>query len=578
MQKKSVVADRNSRRGVAGSLPLPLVSPTLRQTRHRFATLCGVAAIVVTALFIPTRAEAARAPATVVHPPAPYSASATGDLTDLTVIPITGGEDPLGQVITQIISSLGLPATSVANLHLVHSEANANSTGLQDGPLRSEARAANLDPLTALSVDLSSLLSQVLQVAPPDNAAPTTKQLLAITPQQSGNLLDVGVSEASALAHWAGDSACVSADEPLADATNDVAHAGVLPSPAGGIAFAGPGNGAVSVRSTLTLPTTTAFTGADPRAVHAESSTQVASVNLFNNALMIDVITPPTVTATATGIPGTATATATQPVLTINGNPVINGMDLASSLGPLFSTINTALAPLNQALSLTVSIADTSTSVSDDGTAASAHASLLTLHLGLIGTPIVDLEVLPIDATATAPAGGLDCGNPSNPIKVGKTASKNEVTPGETFNFTITFSNTATDCVLTNTSLTDVITFSGPAGSEIVGTDPPATSIDGLTVTWDKNAVGNIGPGESKPFTISIKTPANAQAGDNYDDTATATGDCGPNSYSLPFTLNDIPTIVSGVLARTGGDAFLPTIGFFALAAALLGFRRLRRI
>jgi uncharacterized repeat protein (TIGR01451 family) len=513
-----------------------------------------------------------------VHPPAPYSAAAAGDLTDLTVVPLVPGEDPLGVVLNQIISALGLPATSVANLHLVHSGAIANSTGLQGGPLRSQARAANLDPLTALSVDLSSLLSQVDQSAPPDNAAPATKNLLEITPQASGGLLDVGVSEASALAHWAGDAACVSADEPLADATNDVAHAGVLPSPAGGIAFAGPGNGAVSVRSTLTLPTTTAFTGTDPRSVHAVATTQVASVNLFNNALTIDVVTPPTVTADATGIPGTASATVTQPVLTINGNPVINGQDLAGMLGPLFSTLNTALAPLNQVLSLTVSIADSSTSVSDDGTTATASADLLTLHLGLIGRPIVDLAVLPITATATAPAGGLDCGNADNPIKLGKTASKAEITPGETFNYTITYSNTATDCTLTNTTLTDVITFSGPAGSEIVGTDPPATSVEGLTVTWGPGAVGDIAPGASKAFTITVKSPANAQQGDNYDDTATATGDCGPDHFTKPFTLNDIPTVVSGLLARTGGDAVLPTIGFAALGLALFGLRRLRRI
>jgi uncharacterized repeat protein (TIGR01451 family) len=482
-------------------------------------------------------------------------------------------------VITQIISALGLPATSVANLHLVHSDAIANSEGLPGhSDLRSSALAANLNPLTATSLDLSSLLSFVSQVAPPDNAAPATKQLIGLTPQQTGNLVDLGVSEASALAHWAGDSACVSADEPLADGTNDVAHAGVLPSPAGGIAFAGPGNGAVSVRSTLTLPTTTAFTGADPRAVQAEASTQVAAINLFNNALSIEVVTPPTVTATATGIPGQSTASFTQPVLRINGTPVIDGMDLAGLLGPLFSTLNTALAPLNQVLSLTVSIGDGTTSVSDDGTTATASASLLTLHLGLIGTPIVDLKVLPIDATATAPAGGLDCGAPINPIKVTKTASRAEITPGESFNYTITFSNTATDCTLTNTSLTDVITFSGPSGSEITGTDPPATSIDGLTVSWGPSAVGDIPPGESKAFTVTIASPPGAQAGDNYDDTATAQGDCGTSHYSTPFTLNDIPTIVTSLLARTGGEALFPTIGFAALGLALLGFRRLRRV
>jgi uncharacterized repeat protein (TIGR01451 family) len=505
---------------------------------------------------------------------------AAGDLTDLTVVPLACNTDgtPLQQLFCSIMSTLGLPATSVANLHLVHSDAIADSTGIQGGAIRTSATAANLNPLTATSIDLSSLLSRVDQTAPPDNAAPATAQLLGITPAQSGNLLDLGVAEGSALAHWAGDDACVSASTPLSDATNDIAHAGVLPSSAGGIAFVGPGNGAVSVRGTTSLPTTTAFQGVDPRSVHAVSTTQVAGINLFNDALQIDVVTPPTVTADATGIPGTASASFTQPVLTINGQSVIDGQDLSSLLGPLFSGLNAALAPLNQALSLTVSIGDGTTSVSDDGTTATASAALLTLHLGLIGTPIVDLQVLPLTATAVAPAGGLDCGAPGNPIKVGKTASRETVTPGESFNYTITYTNTATDCTLTNTSLTDVITFDGPAGSEITGTEPTATSVDGLTVTWGPEVVGDIGPGQSKPFTVTIKTPANAQAGDSYDDTATATGTCNGTVFTLPFTLNDIPKIVTAVLARTGGDSTFAVVGFLALGVALFGMRRLRRV
>ncbi|MGI8663035.1 MAG: hypothetical protein ACR2LQ_07465 [Acidimicrobiales bacterium] len=551
------------------------MSTTLRTSSRRVFALMGFAAVTMAALFVPARADAATAAGTVVNPPAAYSAGATGDLTDLTVIPITPtGIGAIDLLIGQLVTALGLPATSVANLHLVHANADADSTGINGGPERSAARAANLDPLTATSIDLSSVLSEVSQTAPPDNASPNLASLLAIPASATGGLLSAGVSQASVLAHWSGDNACVSASQPLSDSVIETADAAVLPNAQGGVAFVGPGDGAVNVHSTTSLPTTTAFTGVDPRAVQADSTTQTAAVNLFNDALRIDVITPPAVTANATGIPGTATASFTQPVLAINGNQIISGQDLSNLITPLLTALNPVLLPLAPLLTLSVSVGDGTTSVSPDGTSASATAALLTLHLGLLGSPVVDLVVLPLTATATAPAGGLDCG-PGNPVKLAKTASRGEIIPGESFNYTINFTNSATDCTLTNTSLTDVIT--GPAGSEITGSDPSATSTNGLTITWGPSVVGDIGPGQSKSFTVTVKSPTTATPGQTYSDTATGSGDCNGTHFSTPVTLDGIPQIVAGLLARTGGEALFPTLGIGALGLALLGFRRLRR-
>jgi large repetitive protein len=556
---------------------LRVVMPTTRSTsgtkRARgIVPVLGLLVLAAACIVAPSAQASPRAAAAVAASVGNYSAGADGALVDL-----TAGSPAIG-------SPLGAIPT-VANLRLTHAEAAANSQGGvgTDAATRSYARAANLDPLAVLEqINLSNLLSEIAQSAPPDNAAPATKQLLAVP---AAPLLTASVSDASALAHWAGDGVCVAADTPLAQSFNRTAQVDVLPAlpaPISGslLSVNAAQQGASFTQSTLSLPSIVVPGKTDPRAVQAEQVTHAAGVSLFGVNIDVGAVDP-VLTARATGLAGGATASYTAPIVTINGNQVIGQTDISAliaQLNPVLAPLLTGLAPV---MTVTISVPSEADVVAGanlaaDGTSASVDSYILrvTVAVPALQLTVADVALGPMHADAAAPAGGIDCGTAENPITVTKNASKTTVQPGETFHYTITVGNTSPTCTLTNVKVTDELT--GPAGSEITGTTPPADSAVWPTVTW--NNIGNIPPGGSVELSIAIKVPVSAQADQTYSDTATATGTCDGTQYTKPFTLKDIPKVVLGLLPRTGGESSLLLIGAVAMLGAALGLRRLRRV
>lgn len=114
--------------------------------------------------------------------------------------------------------------------------------------------------------------------------------------------------------------------------------------------------------------------------------------------------------------------------------------------------------------------------------------------------------------------------DPGNPLGgVSKEGNEGSVAPGSTFAYTITVPNSSDACTLTNVQVTDAI--SGPEGSEIVGTDPEADTVDGLTATW--NDIGAISPGDQRQLTIDVRVPDNeAVVGETYTEDLSITADC----------------------------------------------------
>ena len=558
---------------------LRVVMPTIRskkgmkrtkRARHIVPVL-GLAVLAAAIIVAPSAQASQRSASAVAASIGNYSAGADGALLDLTAgAPAIGS--PLGAIPT------------VANLRLTHAEAAANSQGGVGGAAanRTYARAANLDPLTVLQqINLSDLLSEIAQSAPPDNAAPATKQLLAVP---AAPLLTASVSDASALAHWAGDGVCVAADTPLAQGINRTAQADVLPAlpaPISGslLSVNAAQQGASFTQSTLSLPSIVVPGKTDPRAVQAEQVTHAAGVSLLGVNIDVGAVDP-VLTARATGLSGGATASYTAPIVKINGNQVIGQSDISgliAQLNPVLAPLLTGLAPL---VTVTIDVPSEATVVAGatlaaDGTAASVDSYILriTVAVPALQLTVADVALGPMHADAAAPAGGIDCGTAANPITVTKVANKTTVAPGEEFHYTITVGNSSPTCTLMNVKVTDELT--GPAGSVITGTVPPADSAVWPTVTW--NNIGNIAPGDTVDLIITIKVPVTAQADQTYSDTATADGTCDGTPYTKPYTLKDIPKVALGLLPRTGGESSLLLLGALAMLGAAIGLRRLRR-
>ncbi len=558
---------------------------TKRSVIARLGLGGAVAMLTLGSVAVP--ASATPAASSAVHPPsAHYSASGTGDIVAAKVVDLSS-DSQFSDGVSGLLEKLGLTATAIGDGMVVHSTTAADSAGLAGGAARTSARATNLD-LHLAGQDLSGLGSNVSQSAPPDNAAPAHKELLGVGADSTGGLVGFSVLPATAEAHWAGDDRCVAKNVPLADANNSVASVGVLPYTAGAT-FVGPDHGAAGTRSTLTLPGTTAFTGGDPRAVKSVTLGSLAEVDLFAGSVKIEVASPPTVTAVATGVapvPGaplddnTAHATSTQPILTVNGQPAIDGM----TLGPLSSGAQSLIDALNQVLNpvtanLVLRLPQGKTSVSEDGTTATASAVLFQLAVKVANTDLAVIDVMPLTATASAPKGGLDC--IADPIRVIKDADKATVAPGETFNYIITVSNVDPSCVLKNIHVHD--TIEAPAGTTVTGTTQPSgtSTISGLEIDWPN--IGDLQPGTHTQVTAHVKVSDTAKDGDILHDTAVATGTCDGAGYTAQTKL-DKPRVVAvavlpKVLERTGFDArseLALGLALVVMGANLLALRRLR--
>ncbi|MFP5254574.1 MAG: hypothetical protein ACLGI8_01865 [Acidimicrobiia bacterium] len=158
-----------------------------------------------------------------------------------------------------------------------------------------------------------------------------------------------------------------------------------------------------------------------------------------------------------------------------------------------------------------------------------------------IENPLVQLDLAPFAAAVEAPAGGIDCGDggedPDNPLReLNKHASATEVTPGSTFDYSISVPNRG-PCTITDLVVTDVVTGPGT----VVGTEPEGT-VDGNTVTWE---LGELAPGDTAELTVTVRVDDDAQDGDSFDDQVTAAGDCDGQPVEEDDRVDDIPKVVT---------------------------------
>lgn len=311
----------------------------------------------------------------------------------------------------------------------------------------------------------------------------------------------------------------------------------------------------------------------------------------------IDVLQTPNYVVSASGLPGGAKVEGEDPAVEVSiaGDPLITLdtanettqatltdlvlgdlldldsatflTDLLADLGlealaplvqPVEAGLKQALAALQPVLRLSIPVEK---ETSADGTKASVQASLLRVELlppavvgaaeplaglinqiiGALGAdvnrPLLSLDLGPVGAAVVAPAGGIRCGEPDNPLReLNKHASALEVAPGGTFEYNIAVPNRG-PCALTDVKVTDVVT--GPAGFEIVDTEPDG-KIEGGKVSFD---IGKLAVNETKNLTITVKVPAGAKAGDSFDDVVTASGNCNGRPVTKDDRVDDTPTV-----------------------------------
>jgi uncharacterized repeat protein (TIGR01451 family) len=314
-------------------------------------------------------------------------------------------------------------------------------------------------------------------------------------------------------------------------------------------------------------------------------------------AVQLDVVQSPNYIVSASGIPGGASVTGEDAVVDveIGGEHVVTLdqanetyeaaltdlvlgdllnlteplllADLLTDLGldalipvvePIEAGVQTALSELQPVIRLSLPVNKV---VNPNGTSASVQASLVRVELlppevlgasepladvlnqilGALGAgtdqPLLQLDIAPLGASVVAPAGGITCGDPDNPLReLNKHASATEVAPGGTFEYNIAVPNRG-PCALTDVTVTDVVT--GPAGFEIIDTEPDGT-VEGGRITWD---IGDLAVNETVNLTITVRVPDDAPNNSTFDDVVTASGNCDGRPVTEDDRVDDIPVV-----------------------------------
>lgn len=163
--------------------------------------------------------------------------------------------------------------------------------------------------------------------------------------------------------------------------------------------------------------------------------------------------------------------------------------------------------------------------------------SALQAALADAGLNAADVRIGHLEASATVPVGGIDCGTLDNPLDESrKDVSATHVTPGQTFDYTIRIPNRGT-APISNVTVDD--TYS--AGLEFVSSVPAPTSRSGNKLHYE---LGTLAPNEFRTIVMTFRAPAAAADGTVYHNDAVIKG----TYQGQPITQDvdvDGPTVIS---------------------------------
>ncbi|GGL43891.1 hypothetical protein GCM10012283_28130 [Phycicoccus endophyticus] len=320
----------------------------------------GAVAVVAAAPFVLLPGVASAAPL-----PATYTATASGDV--LTVeSTLAGGE--------------------LAAVDLVHSDASVDSEADPAASATSANLGAQVGGFATVDVDSNTT------TAPPSGS--DSGSLL----EASALGLNTGVITYTDTATWAGAEACVDDGTPISQASTETAGASLDLLGTSVLT-----TGVSSVTGTTSLEQTDPTF--DTRAVVATTTGELTDPALLDGLLTIDVLSAPTLTATATGTADGSDVvfTPAEATATVGGTTVT--LDAGADVPLDVPGVGSVVLHLNSASELA------NRSVAADGTSASGDAVALTADITLLGgTGTVSVDLLPLHAEATAPVGGVECG------------------------------------------------------------------------------------------------------------------------------------------------------------------------
>ncbi len=320
------------------------------------------------------------------------------------VVPTTATASTSAGLLGLTVADVGLPAP-LPRIRAARVDVAPTTGSLGSGTPRVRASSSNLGA-NALGIDLSGILSQAQQTAPPDHESPTNGPEIATL--SAPPIINAGVSTTSAHARLAADGSCPAPGTALSTSTTTTANVSVLDLGAAGSLLKAPG----TVSTTQSVELTTIPQGGDSRAVTSTARSNLASLQLLGN-VTVGISQAPRMVATASGRPGGASVTYSQPVVTVTapgvaGSPfVLDQADESVRLG----------VPGNPLLKLDLSLGALTSQVAPNGTSASGSAALLRVELNLLpiignGINVATVDVAPLSAAAGAPAGGISCPAP----------------------------------------------------------------------------------------------------------------------------------------------------------------------
>jgi len=485
-----------------------------------------VGRLVASAALLAGGATAVAATAAVTASPAAaqtgtgiYGGSATGNLVGVTAVTVPGA------------TATAPPTLQVANVLVAPTTAQVSSNAkITAAPGKeSYADATNLDAdLISGAIPLNDLVVDSTQSALPDHPTAVTNTLASVPLDP---VLDATVTSATANARWLGPDTCLPVGTDIAHGTSTVATANVLTNVGLGTATVSVVNsdgGPVTSDSSVKLISTKV---ANHDGVQSTQIDQLTGIVLFKGTSMeldINVVAPPEITATATGMPGGASITYTEPILQIySGGTLVGTLDAAT---------NSTSITIPAVATLTLGQL-TNKVVAANGTSASGAANLLTVQVGVSPLPlnIATIQIAGASAAASVPVGGVNCPPATNPLSEShKDVSSSVVAAGQQFTYTVTVPNRGT-CTLNPVKVVD--TISAPAGTTVVSSTPAASSTNGLVLTY--NNIGPLAPNQTDNIQITMQAPATLAAGTPFSNAAEITGLCeGAPSGTTPFAVH----------------------------------------
>ncbi|MCD4534836.1 hypothetical protein LRP67_12145 [Nocardioides sp. cx-169] len=355
------------------------------------------------------------------------------------------------------VTALDVPAlgTAVADVAVGRVEGSLDATHP-----RAEAAARNLDGALLAAVPLD-LLADSAQSAAPDHPAPDTDD---VADGEVPDLLDLGASTTSAHARFRADGSCLPGSTPVSRSSVSTTDVGALEVAGVGRLLGLPGTASVS-QSTVLEPNGRPDGGRD---VVSSVTGSTVALELAGGEL-VEVTSAPVLTARADGTAAGTRATYSTPVVEVAGEPLVPGTP--------------ASVPAGAGVLLELSLAEPTVTTSANGLGVTARVSLLHVKVTLNGVvDVAEVDLFPMTAHATAPAGGVSCGTVSGDADTdGDGLSDTEETTGSAND---AFGNEPTDPEQRDSDgdgLTDreEVTGSENAANPGVPSDPNSADTDG---------------------------------------------------------------------------------------------------